>query len=164
MNIISLLKLSTKQELHQEKVGPNSFKLQPIIFWSQENKGIHLKFGEIVRYQRDEVLVGASVSHPYGPCRIPGAATYLNSVWFWFSPLLQKVFLRIYSGFPLCSKTTISKTLILSGSGMVNEFEPLCECATPKSLYTHQKLICKPHGSLSTFLNPIQTGFFLRFP
>ena len=60
-------------------------------------------------------------------------------------------------------KTIISKSLIRSGSGMVNEFEPLCECVIPKSLYTHYKLICKPHDSLSTFLNPIQTRIFLRF-
>ena len=75
----------------------------------------------------------------------------------------SKRFFSGYSGFPLCSKTIISKSLIRSGSGMVNEFEPLCECAIPTSLYTHYKLICKPHGLLSTFLNPIQTGLFLRF-
>ena len=79
------------------------------------------------------------------------------------SHLCSKRFFSGYPGFPLCSKTIISKSLIRSGSGMVNEFDPLSECATPTSLYTHYKLICKPHGLLSTFLNPIQTGLFLRF-
>ena len=164
MNIISLCKLLTTKELHQEKVGPNSFKLQSFLFWSQKNKGIHLKFREIVRYQRDGAFVGAFVSHPYGPVSNSRGddVRKFNLVLVLRSPLLQTVFLRIYSGFPFCSKTIISKSLILFGFGMVNEFEPLCECATPKSLYNHYKLICKPHSSLSTFLNPIQTGFFLR--
>ena len=91
MNIISLFKILTTQELHQEKVEANSFKLQPFLIWSQKNKGIHLKFGEIVRYQRDGALSPIIMA----PCRIPGAATYVNSVCCWFSPLLQKVFLRI---------------------------------------------------------------------
>ena len=67
MNIISLCKLLTTQELHQEKVGQNSLKLRPFLIWSQKNKEIHLKFREIVRYQRDGALVGAFVSHHYGP-------------------------------------------------------------------------------------------------
>ena len=155
MNIISLCKLLTTKESYQEKVEPNSFKLQPFLIWSRKNKGIHLKFREMGLWQ--EHLSPIIMAR----CRIPGATIYVNSVCCWFSPL-NKRFSSGYSGFPLCSKTIISKSLIRSGSGMVNEFEPLCECVTPKSLYTHYKLICKPHGSLSTFLNPIQTGLFLR--
>ena len=120
--------------------------------------GIHLKFREIVRYQRDGALVGAFGSHHYDPVS-NSRGDDIRKFSFGSNPCSKRFFTG-YSGFSLCSKTIIAKFLILSGSVMVNKFEPLCECATPKSLYTNYKLICKPHGSLSTFLNPIQTGFF----
>ena len=145
MNIISLCKLLTTKEMHQEKVGPNSFKLQPFLIWSQKNKGIHLKFREIVRYQRDGALVLAFVSHHYGPVSNSRGDDIRKFSLVLVLTLAPKGFSPDTPVFP--SKTIISKSLILSGSGKVSEFEPLCECATPKSLYTHYKLICKPHGS-----------------
>ena len=59
--------------------------------------------------------------------------------------------------FPFAQKTIISKSFILSGSGMVNEFEPLCKCATPKLLYTNYKLIC---NLIKHLFEPYSDGVF----
>ena len=104
MNIISLCKLSTTQELHYEKVGPNS--------------------GPVSNSRGDDIRKFSLVL---------------------VLTLAPKDFSSDNSVFPFAQKTIICKSFILSGSGMVNEFEPLCKCATPKSLYTNYKLICKLH-------------------
>ena len=104
IHIISLCKLLTTQELHYEKVGPNS--------------------GPVSNSRGDDIRKFSLVL---------------------VLTLGPKGFSSDTPVFPFAQKTIISTSFILSGSGMVNEFEPLCKCATPKSLYTNYKLICKPH-------------------
>ena len=160
MNTISFCKLLTTQEFHSKKFT-KLFQVAAISYLAIEKKGIHLKFRGILRW-RDGTLVGAFVSHQFGPESNSRGDDICKFSLLLILTLAPKGFSPDTPLFPSPQKTIISKFLIRSGSGMVNEFEPLCECVTPKSLYTHQYLICKPHGSLSTFSNPIQARLFLR--
>ena len=184
MNTISFCKLLTTQEFHLKKFT-KLFQVAAISYLAIEKKGIHLKFRGILRW-RDGTLVGAFVSHQFGPESNSRGDDICKFSLLLILTLAPKGFSPDTPLFPSPQKTIISKFLIRSGSGMVNEFEPLCECATQKALYTHYKLFSQIfHGmpkcvnitrapkslvkpgykprSLSTFFNHIQTGLFLRF-
>ena len=63
--------------------------------------------------------------------QIPASTPYVGWVCCWFSPFFREVFLR-YSGFPLFSKTNISKFQYDQEQG---DEEPLSGCATSPNPY-----------------------------
>ena len=151
MNTIIFCKLLTTQEFHSKKLT-KLFQVAVISYLAIEKKGIHLQFRGILRW-RDGTLVGAFVSHQFGPESNSRGDDICEFSLLLILTLAPKGFSPDTPLFPSPQKTLISKLLIRSGSGMVNEFEPLCECATQKALYTHYKLISQIFHGMPKCLN-----------
>lgn len=153
MNTISFCKLLTTQEFHPKKLT-KLFQVAAISYLAIEKKGIHvhLKLRGILRW-RDGTLVGAFVSHQVGPESNSSGDDICEFSLLLILTLAPKGFSSDTPLFPSPQKTIISKFLIRSGSGMVNESEPLCECATQKALYTHYKLISQIFHGMPKCLN-----------
>ena len=69
--------------------------------------------------------------HLCGPGQIPASTPYVGRVYCWFSPLHRKVFLRVLRFSRLLKNQHFQ---IPIRSGKVDE-EPLCGCASSKSLF-----------------------------
>ena len=83
---------------------------------------------------RDSAVARALSSHQCGPCSNPGVEAICGLNLLLVLSFAPRGFFSGYSGFPLSSKTNASKFQFDQESNQVDE-EPLCGCATSKSLF-----------------------------